>query len=87
MADLVSKAVPNRVDVLLDGFDGMTVKDKPPSLFECQLRLFTQWFDEWDENERTFMLERLASADPVFVQGFRDNVRKLDSGTAPAQND
>ncbi|XP_039256357.1 uncharacterized protein C14orf119-like [Styela clava] len=74
MEDLIAKALPGRIDLLLGDLNGLTMKDKPPSLYECQLRLFNQWFQDWDESERTFMLERLESADPFFVSTFRQKV-------------
>lgn len=75
MKDLVTKALPANIDLLMDNMDAMNMNDKAPSLFECQLKLFTQWFEEWDEHERNFMLERLESADPVFVLHFRECVK------------
>lgn len=75
MKDLVTKALPNNIDFLMDNMDAMNMNDKAPSLFECQLKLFTQWFDEWDEHERNVMLERLESTDPTFVSRFKECIK------------
>lgn len=54
------------------------VKDKLPSIFECQLRLWTQWFESWREDERNHFLHMLEEQDPIFVDLFYRSV----AGTA-----
>jgi len=54
----------------------MNVEDRLPNIFQCQLRLFGQWFDEWNIRERNFMIERLETFDPAFVARFYDRVRR-----------
>uniref|UniRef100_A0A8C8C6K9 Uncharacterized protein n=1 Tax=Oncorhynchus tshawytscha TaxID=74940 RepID=A0A8C8C6K9_ONCTS len=34
----------------------LQVKDCPPNIFECQLHLWTQWFESWSEEERNSFL-------------------------------
>lgn len=80
MKDLVTKAHPNNVDFLMENMDAMNMNDKAPSLFECQIKLFTQWFEDWDGHERNFMLERLIeSADPLFVSQLRECLKNPSS--------
>ncbi|XP_002132021.3 uncharacterized protein C14orf119 [Ciona intestinalis] len=76
MTDLVSKAMPNKVDLLLDQMNGMNVNDRPPNIFECQLRLFGQWFEEWTINQRNYMLEKLESFEPTFVSEFYTRINQ-----------
>lgn len=54
------------------------VNDRPPNIFECQLRLWTQWFDSWSEEERNAFLNSLEEKDPTFVAYFYSRV----AGTA-----
>lgn len=54
------------------------VKDKLPNIFECQLRLWTQWFESWREDERNHFLHMLEEQDPIFVDHFYGGV----AGTA-----
>lgn len=75
MKDLVEKALPNDVNFLMGNLDAMNMNDKPPTLFECQLKLFSQWFEEWSEEQRDLMLETLESHDPVFAMKFRECVK------------
>lgn len=54
------------------------VKDHLPNIFECQLRLWNQWFESWGEEERNHFLHILEERDPVFVAQFYSSV----AGTA-----
>lgn len=54
------------------------VQDKLPNIFECQLRLWTQWFESWGEEERNHFLHMLEEYDPTFVALFYRSV----AGTA-----
>ncbi|XP_066537860.1 uncharacterized protein C14orf119 homolog [Hoplias malabaricus] len=70
LQDLISKAVPGKVSSLLDQLNTLQVKDRPPNIFECQLRLWTQWFESWSEDERNAFLNSLEDRDPTFVSQF-----------------
>uniref|UniRef100_A0A3Q2PQC5 Chromosome 14 open reading frame 119 n=1 Tax=Fundulus heteroclitus TaxID=8078 RepID=A0A3Q2PQC5_FUNHE len=78
LQDLVGKAVPGKVCTLLDSLSTLQVRDKLPNIFECQLRLWTQWFESWGEEERNHFLHMLEEKDPVFVAHFYRSV----AGTA-----
>ncbi|XP_054623175.1 uncharacterized protein C14orf119 homolog isoform X1 [Dunckerocampus dactyliophorus] len=78
LQDLVGKAVPGKVCTLLDSLSTLQVKDRLPSIFECQLRLWTQWFESWGEEERNHFLHILEERDPTFVAHFYNCV----AGTA-----
>lgn len=70
MQDLLGKAVPGKVCTLLESLSTLQVKDKLPNIFECQLRLWTQWFESWEEEERNHFLHILEEKDPGFVAQF-----------------
>ncbi|XP_034039455.1 uncharacterized protein C14orf119 homolog [Thalassophryne amazonica] len=78
LQDMLGKAVPGKVCTLLESLSGLQVKDRLPNIFECQLRLWTQWFDSWGEDERNHFLHMLEEQDPVFVAHFYRSV----AGTA-----
>ncbi|KAF7659821.1 hypothetical protein LDENG_00292670 [Lucifuga dentata] len=78
LQDLLGKAVPGKVCTLLDSLSTLQVKDNLPNIFECQLRLWTQWFDSWSEEERNNFLHILEERDSVFVAHFYRSV----AGTA-----
>ena len=66
MADLVNKATPPDVRSLLDAMETLRVNDKPPSIFQCQLKLFSEWFAEWSDQERDMLVHRLEELAPDF---------------------
>ncbi|XP_057714449.1 uncharacterized protein C14orf119 homolog isoform X2 [Corythoichthys intestinalis] len=78
LQDLVGKAVPGKVCTLLDSLSTLQVKDRLPNIFECQLRLWSQWFESWGEDERNHFLHILEERDPMFVAHFYNCV----AGTA-----
>lgn len=74
MKNLLEKAVPNHVDALFDAMHSLNVRDKPPTIFQCQLNLFTQWFETWTEHDRNDFMIRLCAADKDFVDRFKQAV-------------
>uniref|UniRef100_A0A3B4WCB8 Chromosome 14 open reading frame 119 n=1 Tax=Seriola lalandi dorsalis TaxID=1841481 RepID=A0A3B4WCB8_SERLL len=78
LQDLLGKAVPGKVCTLLDSLNTLQVRDRLPNIFECQLRLWSQWFESWREEERNHFLHILEERDPVFVAHFYSSV----AGTA-----
>ena len=76
LRDLIDKAVPTQLDTLFDALKTLEVRDRPPSIFQCQLKLFTQWFEGWTEQERSEFMLRLRQTDPSFVSAFDEEVYK-----------
>ena len=52
------------------------MSDRPPSLFECQLRLFGQWFEKWSVEHQNLLVEKLELLDPAFVASFYELVKQ-----------
>ena len=44
--------------------------NRPPCIFECQLRLWDQWFGGWAEQECNEFLRHLEVSEPDFVAKF-----------------
>ncbi|XP_069094311.1 uncharacterized protein C14orf119 homolog isoform X1 [Pleurodeles waltl] len=78
LQDLVAKAVPGKICLLLEGLGRLGMDDQSPNIFQCQLRLWDQWFANWTEDERNEFLRRLEECDPNFVARFYKEV----AGTA-----
>ncbi|XP_005290227.1 uncharacterized protein C14orf119 homolog [Chrysemys picta bellii] len=73
LRDLLAKAVPGKLRPLLEELEGLSLSGAPappPSLFQCQLRLWDQWFRGWSEPERNHFLARLEQVDPDFAAHF-----------------
>lgn len=75
LKDLVAKAVPWKVSTLLDAMTALDVsRKKPLSIFECQMKLFDQWFEEWTDKERNALMQQLEQIDTDFVSRFNEEV-------------
>lgn len=77
MKDLLEKASPCNVDTLFDAMHSLNVRDRPPSIFQCQVKLFTQWFEEWSTKDRNAFMNQLQQIDPVFIQTFNEELARL----------
>ena len=87
MKDLVDKAVPANVDTLFNSMHTLNVRDRPPSIFQCQLRLFSQWFELWTDKERNEFMLKLQMTDPEFVANFDEQVKLAsESSNSAMQN-
>lgn len=73
---LLDQAIPQNVETLFDAMGAMNVQDRPPSIFQCQLKLFGDWFSEWTDKERNDLMVWLAAADPAFMEKFNQEVEK-----------
>ncbi|XP_043914630.1 uncharacterized protein C14orf119 homolog isoform X2 [Protopterus annectens] len=78
LQDLVMKAVPSKICSLLDSLEHLSMTDSAPNIFQCQLRLWNHWFENWTEDERNELLRQLEEIDPAFVAKFYQQV----AGTA-----
>jgi len=67
MTDLVHKAVPNKLLTIVDSLSNLGVSDCEHTVFTCQLRLFSQWFTAWTNDQRNSFLEYLSDVDTNFV--------------------
>lgn len=74
---LLDRALPQNVDTLFQSLNGLSVQDRPPSIFQCQLKLFGEWFAEWTDKERNDFMVWLAAKDPAFVERFNQEVEKV----------
>ena len=81
MKDLLEKALPCNVDALFDAMHSLNVRDRPPNIFQCQMKLFTQWFEEWSPKDRNVFMNKLQQMDPVFMQTFNEKVSVSNQST------
>lgn len=57
---------------------------RPPSLFDCQLSLFKDWFLSWSDDQKNYLVLRLKDIDPVF---FKKYETYLEQGKACPDKD
>lgn len=71
---LAGKFSPNMQNGLFDAMETLKVHNRPPSIFQCQMKLFNEWFDLWSEAERGALIEKLREVDAVFVDKFEEEM-------------
>ena len=74
LKDLIDKAIPCHMDALFDSLRSMNVDDKPPSIFQCQMKLFNQWFESWTDKDRSEFMTKLREVNHDFVAEFDKQV-------------
>jgi len=65
---LTQKFAPaSYVNGLISGMDSLGCgQGRPPSLFQCRVKLFREWVDGWSQAEREQLLSHIKSMDPAF---------------------
>jgi len=77
---LAQKLRPSQfINGLLGGIQNLNCSSRPPSLFSCQIKLFSEWWDSWTEEDRANFQTKLREKDSKFwaeVEGELDGSRK-----------
>uniref|UniRef100_T1JLH5 Uncharacterized protein n=1 Tax=Strigamia maritima TaxID=126957 RepID=T1JLH5_STRMM len=71
---ILNKKFSSPCDGLFDAIEMLRVNDRPPTLFQCQMKLFNEWFDLWSESERGAFIEKLREIDATFISQFEDEI-------------
>lgn len=48
--------------------------DRPPSLFQCRIKLFLEWTESWGQDEKQQLLNIIKSIDPNFSDKYETKV-------------
>lgn len=55
------------VNGLLPEMEAMgNLEDRPPSLFQCRIKLFLEWTESWGQEEQQHFLNQIKTIDPSF---------------------
>lgn len=54
----------NIVSSLANSLASLSVSDKTPTTFDCQLQRFSLWFDNWSFEGKNIFLNKLLEVDP-----------------------
>ncbi|KAG0726477.1 hypothetical protein GWK47_036474 [Chionoecetes opilio] len=60
---------------LVGGYESLSSQGRRPSLFDCQMKLFQDWFGSWTETEQQSLLEQLQEVDPEFMVQYDKKLR------------
>lgn len=60
-------------------FSSLDVKSsRPPSLYLCQVKLFTDWFSGWSDDQKNYLVLRLRALDSEFFRKYEDHLQNPD---------
>lgn len=64
------------VNGLLPGMENIAnLDDKPPSLFQCRIKLFREWSESWGQTEKDQLLKYIKDIDPGFVTKYEEELQ------------
>jgi hypothetical protein len=76
---LAQQFVPSSyVNGLVSGVEELGCRDdRPPSLFQCRIKLFREWSETWGAFEREQLLNQIKAVDAAFVSKFEEEVHSV----------
>lgn len=87
---LAQKLAPgNYINGLLSGVETLSCNEgRPPSLFQCRVKLFREWFESWSQAERDQLLNHIKSMDPAFHTKIHEELQSLldKPANGPSEN-
>lgn len=58
------------INGLVSDLDKCNVENRPPSIFQCRIKLFKEWSDGWSQSDREQILIEFRSIDQDFMDKF-----------------
>ncbi|XP_015185923.1 PREDICTED: uncharacterized protein C14orf119 isoform X1 [Polistes dominula] len=71
---------PGLVNGLVPGIENMSCKegsDRPPSLFQCRVKLFREWSQNWSQREKDSVVTSIKSFDVRFAGNYEQRLCSL----------
>ncbi|XP_066157898.1 uncharacterized protein C14orf119 [Euwallacea fornicatus] len=67
------------VNGIVSSISNMNCREKPMSLFECRIKLFREWYSQWNIEMKENFLKKLGEIDPDFMQNLNAEIEEKDS--------
>ncbi|XP_071447607.1 uncharacterized protein C14orf119 homolog [Hetaerina americana] len=73
---------PGSVNGVVAGMEGINCHqgDRPPSLFQCRVKLFGDWVTGWSQADKDQFLTGLKEMDPQFIEKYEAGFHLIASG-------
>ncbi|KAM0730228.1 Uncharacterized protein ACS0PU_004105 [Formica fusca] len=70
---------PGLVNGLVAGMEKMDCEgsDRPPSLFQCRVKLFKEWSSNWSQSEKDSLLAAIKNIDSKFTEKYEERLSAL----------
>ncbi|XP_058792422.1 uncharacterized protein C14orf119 [Phymastichus coffea] len=68
------------VNGLLTGIEnlGKENPNRPPSLFQCRIKLFREWSQNWSDQEKEMLVISIKHMDPKFAEKYEQRLQGHD---------
>ncbi|XP_012255230.1 uncharacterized protein C14orf119 homolog [Athalia rosae] len=69
------------VNGLVSSLENLACKEnpnKPPSLFECRIKVYREWTQNWTSQEKENLLSTIENLDPKFAEKYQERVKKCE---------
>lgn len=72
------------VNGLLAGIEniGKENSERPPSLFQCRIKLFREWSHNWSEQEKEELVNSIKHIDPKFSDKYEQRLKETNDREA-----
>ncbi|KAL7298274.1 uncharacterized protein C14orf119 homolog isoform X1 [Trichogramma pretiosum] len=79
---------PGLVNGLLSGLENLGKDDsnRPPSLFQCRIKLFREWSHNWSDAEKETIVMSIKNIDPKFAEKYEKRLNEGKNGEHHADN-
>lgn len=64
----------NNMNGLVSSLDSTNLKDRPPSIFQCRIKLFKEWCENWNSAEKEQLIGELRAIDADFIEKYEQYV-------------
>uniref|UniRef100_A0A6V7IN78 Uncharacterized protein n=1 Tax=Bracon brevicornis TaxID=1563983 RepID=A0A6V7IN78_9HYME len=78
---------PDLVNGLLSSIEKLMCNEestRPPSLFQCRVKLFQEWCQNWSQQDKEFLLTSIKNIDPKFAERYE---RRLTNGNVEEEEE
>jgi len=67
------------VNGIVNSISNMNCRDKPMSLFECRIKLFKEWFTQWNIEMKEAYLKKIGEIDPNFMEKLNAEIEEKEA--------
>lgn len=62
------------INGITNSVNSLELNERPPSIFQCRMKLFREWYAAWNEEEKHEFLARLGRMDEKFMEKFNEDM-------------
>ncbi|XP_025830278.1 uncharacterized protein C14orf119 [Agrilus planipennis] len=82
LAEKYSKKI--YINGIVNSISAVDCQDKPMSLFQCRVKLFKEWFTQWNPEQQDRFLKKIMEIDETFAEKLKS---ELENGVIEENHD